>query len=186
MDCDHLHRVDGCLVVKSLANGRTFRPQPQHCQFCSRVRPPLSINQVTIHLATRLFAPGDKADLARLAALEAQVLEQRHSRLRSVLDGQGVGSQLWRLLEALGIQHTESCPCLEWAERLNLWGIEGCRLARREISEHLRRSAREYGWAQLANAARLALATPLAWRLDLTDLYGSVLDEAIRRAEAAR
>lgn len=105
------------------------------------------------------------------------------SRLQEVEEGWGVGSQLWRLLSALGIEHSQDCRCLDWAERMNAWGPEGCRLARDEIVQHMRASAKSYGWGNLAKAVTKAITTGLAFRLSVTDPYGSLVDEAIRMAE---
>lgn len=183
MDCSHLSDQDGCAIVMQLANGRTFHPALQHCQFCSRMNPPCSLNRVTLHLATRLFQDEtDDANLERLANLDAQLCEQRHNRLAALLSGNGVGSHLWRLLESLGIEHTTTCSCLPWAERLNAWGPRGCELARSEIVAHMKSSAKNYGWGDVAAAAIAALQSGLAWKLNPLDLYGSLLDEAIRLA----
>lgn len=103
--------------------------------------------------------------------------------LARVLDGSGVGSQLWRLLSALGIEHSQGCRCLDWAERMNAWGPDGCRLARDQIVQHMRASAKSYGWGNISKAVTKAITTGLAFRLSVTDPYGSLLDEAIRRAE---
>lgn len=183
MDCSHLSVQDGCAIIKQLANGHTFQPALQHCQFCSRMNPPCGVNQATIHLAARLLQSGkDDANLERLKKLELQLCEQRHSRLSALLSGDGVGSHLWRLLESLGIEHTTSCSCLPWAERLNAWGPKGCALARSEIVAHMKSSAKNYGWGDVAAAAIAALQSGLAWKLNPLDLYGSLLDEAIRLA----
>lgn len=101
------------------------------------------------------------------------------------MGGDGVGSQLWKLIEAVGIQHTANCSCLDWAERMNAWGPAGCRQARREIVQHMQASAVNYGWLEIGAAVARAITSGLALRLSVTDPYGSLLDEAIRLAEAA-
>jgi SAM-dependent methyltransferase len=89
------------------------------------------------------------------------------------------------LLSSLGIEHRDDCQCLAWAERMNAWGPAGCRQQRAAISAHMRDSARGYGWGDLTKAAAKAVTTGLALRLNPLDLYGSLLDESIRRTEAA-
>jgi hypothetical protein len=107
-----------------------------------------------------------------------------HDRLSAILSGTGVGSHLWRLLSSLGIEHRDDCDCLSWAERMNAWGPAGCRQQRADIVTHMRASAQNYGWGDLAKAAAKAIATGLALRINPLDVYGSLLDEAIRLAEA--
>jgi hypothetical protein len=43
--------------------------------------------------------------------------------------------------------------------------------------------AGRYGWGTVIMAACRAIYSGLAWRLSPTDPYGSLVDEAIRRAE---
>ena len=108
---------------------------------------------------------------------------KKQSALDRVLHGTGVGSQLWRLLEELGIKHTAICLCLDWAERMNSWGPIGCRLARPGIISHLESSAKNYGWLNFVKAATMTVISGLVFKINPLDPYGSLLDEAIRRAE---
>lgn len=106
-------------------------------------------------------------------------------KLNQIKTGNSVGSQLWRLLESLGVQHTASCPCLKFAEQMNAWGVAGCREHRAEIVEHMRTNAKAYGWSTVATAAAKSVLTGVAFRLSIFDPYGSLVDEAIRRAAEA-
>ena len=68
---------------------------------------------------------------------------------------------------------------------MNDWGPTGCRLARSEIVETMKMNAKQYGWKTVATAAALAVRNGLAWKLNLQDVFGSLVDEAIKRAEEA-
>ena len=66
---------------------------------------------------------------------------------------------------------------------MNGWGPAGCRLARDEIVNGMKANAAAYGWGDVTKAAVLAVRTGLVWQLNPLDVYGSLVDEAIRRAE---
>jgi hypothetical protein len=127
------------------------------------------------------------ADVARLKAEHPDIYPpapDQAARLAAIESGDGVGSHLWRLLASLGIKHTATCSCLGLAEEMNALGPAGCRRERARLAQQMRANAKAYGWGTVATAAARALASGLAWRLDLADVYGSLLDEAIRLAEA--
>lgn len=188
MTCPFL-RGGVCSIAQRLAadagGSLAPRPHPDACAFCTdRATPPRGVNKVTVSLAAQLRGP----PLLRLLAAHGRHLTgwtESQEQLQAVMHGDGVGSQLWRLLESLGIKHTAACKCLELAEQMNAWGPAGCRLARAEIVERMRANAKHYGWGAVATAAARAVTTGLAWRLDLADVYGSLVDEAIRLAELA-
>jgi hypothetical protein len=67
---------------------------------------------------------------------------------------------------------------------MNTWGPQICGEHRSEIAANMRTNAESYGWKTLATATARAVLTGLAWRLNPLDPYGSLVDEAIRRAAA--
>lgn len=128
------------------------------------------------------------ADFGVLRSVHAtKPSERQTTRLDAIRSGTGVGSQVWNLLEEIGIQHDPRCDCLSWAEKMNGWGVAGCRMSREEISAHLKQEAKKLGWKKLILKSVTVAATHpemIKW-IDLTDVYGSIVDEAIRRAEEA-
>jgi len=95
----------------------------------------------------------------------------------------GPGTELKKLLESLGLKSEAGCSCNQKAEQMDAWGVEACRLHRNEIAGWLRDNAQQRGWLEKAKAAVLATAQGIAFQLDMTDLYGSLVDLAIQRAE---
>jgi hypothetical protein len=188
MDCPHYQQNGSCTVASQLA-GKPVIPHATACGVCARCDSPWSVNRVTVALAIAALPP--ESDIRKhLLSDQSHLIhrtiksEIQAKRLAAILAGNGVGSHLWRLLESLGVRHSDECDCLAWAERMNAWGPAGCRQQRAAIVAHMRDSARNYGWGDLAKAAAKALMTGLAWQLNPLDLYGSLLDEAIRRAES--
>jgi len=186
MDCCPFLRASSCDLATGLA-GKVSPATSDACNFCSGLPDSRSINQVTLSLA---IVAADQNRSRRLQADYRYLVPvlpsaKPSAQLTAITAGTGPGSQLWRLLESLGIRHTATCPCLQMAERMNAWGPAGCRLARAEIVDQMRTNAKQYGWGTVAKAAAAAIRIGLAWRLDLADVYGSLLDEAIRRAEAS-
>lgn len=101
---------------------------------------------------------------------------------RSVV--QGVGWHMERITESLGLTPRDGCHCKGLAAEMNRLGPAVCKKHREKLVGKLKTNATKYKWGDVAKAAAKALLTGLAWRLDLTDVYGSLLDEAIRRTEA--
>lgn len=66
------------------------------------------------------------------------------------------------------------------------WGVEGCIAHRAEIVEWLRTAAEERGWSAVIAAAIEAVKTGEAFTMNPLDPYGSLVDEAIRRASHAK
>jgi hypothetical protein len=184
------HWVDSVCGVASDMAGCRVPANPSACAACTRDPRPREPNAVTASLSLgalhanpvqfRVCWSQYAHLLRRVAAPPIAV------RLQAIRAGTGVGSQIWLLLESLGVRHTPDCVCLTYAERLNAWGTAGCRLARAEILQHLRDNAGRYGWSAFATAAAKAVTTGavFSW-LKISDPYGSLVDEAIRRAASA-
>lgn len=186
-----------CAVAAQIAGLPTIAiASDAACRVCEANAAPRSKNKVTCDLAiATLYQAGRPEEALAIVAGAPHIYGSRQSqpeRLAAIEAGTGVGSQIWRLLAEIGVQHDPRCDCLGWAEKLNAWGVAGCRLARGEIVEHLQTARREYGWARSILAAARAVADAVGdlaagrhpW-LNPLDPYGSLVDEGIRRAEAA-
>jgi hypothetical protein len=186
-DCEHRHG-DTCAVASRLS-GRDAQITVSACAACVAHDAPRTLNGVTVSLA----AQSVKHDPARMreildqhgAHLVTATGPTRAEMLAAIRTGNGPGSQLWRLLAELGIAHREDCACIARAYQMNAWGPQGCRDHRAEIVHWMKQGAGEYGWTASVNAACKAARSGLLWRLDIIDPYGSLVDEAIRRAELA-
>lgn len=94
----------------------------------------------------------------------------------------GPGAELAAIFLELGIKSCNACKAM--ARRMDALGTDGCRRLRSELAADIQGRAEKKGWGAKIVAAAAALLSGLAWRLDRNDLYGSLIDEAIRRAEA--
>lgn len=196
MTCEFLSSA-GCEIANRLAGANCRVPSERACQACADCDPPREANWITVSLALGAVR-SDPSRFAQLWAEHGHHIPERESadvadayakarqrQLQEILASHGVGSQLWRMLESIGVKHDEDCGCLGWAERLNAWGPAGCRLQRDEIAVQLRRQSKRLGWRRSILAAARSVATGLAFRLRPAEPFGSLVDEAIRRAEAA-
>lgn len=95
----------------------------------------------------------------------------------------GPGTELHAMLENIGIRPSAHCPCRKMARKMDRWGVEGCRQNRQEIIDHIQQQMDARGWADKLAAASRAAVSGLAFRLNPLDIPGSLVDEAIRRAE---
>jgi len=160
------------------------------CDICTnKTYPPQDLNKVTVSLAiSGLNRNKDKNSREKVKDLLIEYsyflsYDSKKPKLEKIITGDGVGSYTWRILDEIGIKHDSSCSCLYWAERMNNWGPEGCRKYKAEIVEHFKNSSKNYGWGELTLAAVKSIQTGLAFKINPLDIYGSLLDEAIRLAE---
>lgn len=94
----------------------------------------------------------------------------------------GPGTELKGLLSELGLTTTSGCGCDDKARQMDAWGIDGCRERRAEIIAWLRDAKSQVGssWDIIAAVGR---AVVRMLPISPLDPYGSLVDEAIRRAE---
>jgi hypothetical protein len=90
-----------------------------------------------------------------------------------------VGHELHALLAELGSQPTSGCGCAAKAAQMNAWGIDGCRDHREDIVEWLKEAYTHATWLETIRAGWRGL-----WVVNPLEPFGSLVDEAIRRAEA--
>lgn len=109
----------------------------------------------------------------------------RHRCLSSVpMPTSGPGTELTALLTDLNA-HDRGCgSCAAYARQMDRWGTEGCQAHRGEIVDMLRAKIKASGLGAKIRAAKNAAKQGL-WFNPLDPAPGLV-DEAIRRAEAAR
>lgn len=87
------------------------------------------------------------------------------------------------MLASVGIEPGPGCPCRDMMRKMDRWGITGCREHRGEIVMHVQEQMQNRSWRERLTAAARATASGLAFQLNPLDIPGSLVDEAIRRAE---
>lgn len=95
----------------------------------------------------------------------------------------GPGTELMALLHGLGIEPPPDCPCHEHAEQMDRWGVDRCRANRETIIGWLNEARAEWGWGAFILPGVRTLVSGLAFQLSIRDPVGSLVDEAIERAE---
>lgn len=98
----------------------------------------------------------------------------------------GPGTELKALIASLGIQPKPNCGCNRLAAEMDAWGVAGCRTRHHEICGRIKDNAAEWGWSlalSVPKAAAKALTTGLVFSINPLDPIGSLVTEAIRRAE---
>jgi hypothetical protein len=97
--------------------------------------------------------------------------------------GFGPGTELSAILASLDINPAPSCDCKGKANQMDIWGVDGCRARMSEIVGWMRDGQGRWGWKDKLHAAAKAVTSGLAFKLDWSDPFPSLIDEAIRRAE---
>ena len=92
------------------------------------------------------------------------------------------GTELKRIFSReLGVKSCAACRGL--ARQMNNWGVAGCKDNRAYIVGELTKRMNDLGIVERVTIAAKAMTSGLAFKLDLADVTGSLVDEAIRRAE---
>lgn len=188
MECPSL-KNNICLLASKLCDNEPVQIIERTCQQCGGSE---EQNKYTVCLAAHYLGQVKKNyqkmldmwddNMYNVGLVNAR-FQQNNDRLKNIINGDGVGSQLWKILEQLGIKHTETCECLTFAEKMNSWGVEGCKIRRKEIIDHMKKNSINYGWGDFTKAIFLSVSTGIAFKINPLDIYGSLLDEAIIRTE---
>jgi hypothetical protein len=102
---------------------------------------------------------------------------------RGVPRNKGVGTELKKIFTELGIPPTSACQCDAKAREWNANGVEWCQTHRAEIIAHIHKAYSSTDISTIMRAVAMATVTGLVIRINPLDVPGSLLDEAIRRAE---
>lgn len=95
----------------------------------------------------------------------------------------GPGTELKLMNAELGIKPAENCSCNRLAAEMDWLGVQGCRDNRQRIVEGLKENSTKYKWTDFLMAGLLSATCSFVSKLNPLDIYGSMVDEAIRRAE---
>lgn len=131
----------------------------------------------------RVATDSPEALIYQEASSGRRIVAQHPGFSSSLLTQEGPGTELKRLLESLGVGSVENCSCRARMEEMNRIGVAQCRERRDEIAGWLRDGQSQFGWAAKLGAAARSVSSGLAFKLDWTDPFQGLVDEAIRRAE---
>jgi len=95
----------------------------------------------------------------------------------------GPGTELKAMLAEIGANAAGCGGCESLAADMNRWGLEGCRRHRQAIIAHLQRKAAKLGLLELAKVSVSLPGSSWAGAISILDPWGSLVDEAIRRAD---
>jgi len=190
INCKYL-KDKKCELASKLATTDVY-PDIKVCIYCSQSDTPQQINNAVVSLAINAANKKDPKIAKNLISKYQKILtvqaasSNNDKKLKEILNGNGVGSQLWKLLEGIGIEHKATCNCIHWAEKMNKWGKNGCNENRKLIIENMKNNAKSYGWGDISKAVTKSITSGLAFKLSIVDPYGSLLNEAIRLSEQKR
>lgn len=114
----------------------------------------------------------------------ANLVADREAGKRTLSDPQNnPGNVLHDLLKTRYAVTIASCKCREWIDRMNLWGVAGCREHLEEIVAHLFEEASTN--ANVSTAVRMALKVPIVGKLEGKRQLRNLVTEAINMAQTA-
>jgi FkbM family methyltransferase len=93
------------------------------------------------------------------------------------------GNTLHDLLKERHGAKMASCKCQEWIDRMNVWGVDGCREHIEEIVDHLLEEASTN--PSVSTVVRMALRIPFIGKLEGKRQLRNLVLEAINMAESA-
>jgi glycosyltransferase involved in cell wall biosynthesis len=128
------------------------------------------------------FVAGYRAGQGSLVYLSRAEMDRPAREIVAWEIGFGPGTELKKILATMGIVMAKGCDCYMRAIQMDKEGIEWCKENRDTIRGWLSEGAPRWKWTARIEAAMKAVQTGLAFKLDLLDPYGSLVDEAIRMA----
>ncbi len=105
------------------------------------------------------------------------------TELEQVINGNGVGSHLWRLLEKFGVVHDSECSCILLALLMNDLGPEGCRQNKPHLLKLMKKNQRNFGWAVHVRAGARVVTSRWAFKINPFNPLSSLINLAIKLTE---
>jgi hypothetical protein len=133
------------------------------CVNCGTIR---VTRAVSYHRACTGVSGGKKSTIYK---------DEPHPKTKSI-----AGTKLKEILGEIGIKEEGGCGCGDRKNQMNDWDLQTCRENRNEIIGWLKKAASEKTWGKKLKAGTKLISQP--W-FNPIDPYGSIVDEAIRRAE---
>lgn len=126
------------------------------------------------------FVGADLADLERPIPVARKAYE-------------GPGTELEKILKLLSINPKIGCGCKSIKNKMNRWGVEGCRMPENYawIVDQIKANAAKYSWRETIVAAGNMMLHPSLWsawfliRMSIDGWIEALVNEAIRRAAAS-
>ena len=103
----------------------------------------------------------------------------RNQTRKAPTQQQGPGTSAHNIFSELGIKPEAGCRCGERIRQMNAWGVQGCIANRETVISWWREAYHESTILERAKAGWHALSK--SW-FSLSDPFGSIFDEAMRRA----
>ncbi len=92
------------------------------------------------------------------------------------------GSESLLLTKELGIEPKPGCTCGKLAAAMDILGVDGCKAARDVLAGKMKANAKLWTWLEKLTAGSKAVRNGVP--INPLDPYGSIIDEACKRAEA--
>ncbi len=159
-------------------------PAPTRPCHCDRKECGLCHLWHTSPLHRRLWTTGEWDGPAPLPATLVPPNARSLSEALVQPDG-GPGTELSELVKGYGIGIDATCGCYAYARQMDRWGVAGCRGRRAEIVRYFGAKVKGASWREKLRAVVRAAGDALAGGFvpDPADVPGSLVDEAVRRAE---
>ncbi len=152
--------------------GRCMR---EGCRLHDVVLPPVPIGMEIETRCTGYLADSNQ---------NGDTTSQAHPLQRQRKSGSGVGTELKIMLNQLALVPRSGCECDAMADEMDALGVVGCRRERPRLVAHLEKAYAKLGLSRRQEIELWLKAIPVWIVVNPLDPAGSLLDEAIRRAES--
>lgn len=101
--------------------------------------------------------------------------------------GFGPGTEMKAIWDVAKVVEKVDCTCTQIRLEMDVLGVEGCKAHRGRLVGMIQDNAKNWNIKEKVEAmARLSVSSEwkLPWKLDIVDIYGSMFDIAVQRAEA--
>ncbi len=135
------------------------------------------------HFVSNGRLKGEQFDAIASDPEQPAAMPSRSATTLPAIPANRAGTEAMLLTKELGIEPKAGCTCGKLAAAMDTLGVEGCKLARDVLASKMKANAKQWSWLEKLSAGANAVASGIP--ISPLDPYGSVVDEAIRRAEYA-
>ncbi len=119
-----------------------------------------------------------------LTVLGCQEQDRPEKKIHAWPPEEGPGTELKAINDTIGIEEKPNCMCKGIRIEMDVLGVEGCIEHRERLVKMIQENSVNWNWSEKVQAAAKLATGPewkLAWKLDLSDPYGSLFDIAVQR-----
>lgn len=137
VDCQYLHKDGRCDIASQISGEDSYILDDKICCQCTNDSNPKQINKWTCSLAISNAIKNKRLDVNRLISKYKQYLTEKVELIKLDCVGEGVGTELHKILKQRGYDAAECQSCLALIKEMNEKGSQWCQENSRTIVNNM-------------------------------------------------